>query len=162
MCTLVIRMQKRILLFINPPFDKWRVHFYGHFNGIQLEVGEQSKAVYEVSILVSLHFFLALLSERGGEQREQRVPRRGGALPQSHRQQLLFRVRRPRRRDAPSAPVHDGGRSTAGLGQEEEKGAAPALHNEGVSLPTLASFISLFFYSRSGEGDSRNFLKMRK
>ena len=38
---LVIRMQKRILLFINPPFVKWRVHFYGHFNGIQVEVGEE-------------------------------------------------------------------------------------------------------------------------
>ena len=109
-------------------------------------------------------FFLALISERRGEQREQRVSRRGGALPQSHRQQLLLRVRRPRRRDAPAAPVHHGVRPAAGLGEEEEKGAAPALRNEGVSLPTLASSLHSSFRPDRGirDRDSRNFLKMRK
>ena len=137
-------MQKRIPLFINPPFVKWRVHFYGHFNGIQVEVGEEGGLWGYYSRLTA--FLRVFPSERGGEQREQRFPRRGGALPQSHRQQLLLRVRRPRRRDAPAAPLHDGGRpTTAGLGQEEEESAAPALHNEGVSFPARASFISLFF-----------------
>ena len=97
-------------------------------------------------LLFSSAFLCVFLSERGREQREQRVSRRGGEVPQSHRQQFLLRVRRPRRRDAPAAPLHGGGRpAAAGLGQEEEEGAAAALHNEGVSLPARASFISLFF-----------------